>query len=112
MPWTRCATGIVERLVPGFSGLAGPVEDLGIAARDSAGDGFTLRGAASPETVFAVQATPQFLLHSRRQSAASDAISTPGKTTASGPHVAILTHSFWKSRFHGDPRGRGALDSA
>ena len=26
-----------------------------------------------------------------------------GEDEASGPHVAILTHTFWKSRFHGDP---------
>jgi putative ABC transport system permease protein len=65
-------------------------------------DGFTLRGAGEPESVFAVQATTNFFstlgvkpLLGRDFYAGEDA--------DSGPYVAILTHSFWRSRFGGDP---------
>jgi hypothetical protein len=47
------------------------------------GDGFTLRGAGEPESVFAVQVTPNFfpLWESGRS---SDAISTPVRTRSRG----------------------------
>jgi predicted permease len=66
------------------------------------GDGFTLRGAGEPENVFAVQATPNFFstLGVRPQFGRDFRAGEDEKT---GPHVAILMHSFWKSRFHGDP---------
>ncbi len=67
------------------------------------GDGFTLRSGDQAETVFAVQATTNFLsilgvkpLLGRNFRA--------GEDVAAGPYVAILTHSFWKSRFGGDSR--------
>ena len=68
------------------------------------GDGFTLRGAGEPESVFAVQVTPNFFstLGVRPQFGRDF---YAGEYEESGPHVAILMHSFWKSRFRGDPAG-------
>jgi hypothetical protein len=66
------------------------------------GDGFVLRGAGEPENLFGVQVTPNFLstLGVRLQLGRDF---HAGEDEASGPHVAILTDSFWKSRFGGDP---------
>jgi len=66
------------------------------------GDGVTLRGAGEPESVFAVQVTPNFFstLGVRPQFGRDF---NAGEDEESGPHVAILMHSFWKSRFRGDP---------
>jgi len=66
------------------------------------GDGFTLRGVGQPESVSAVQVTPNFFstLGVRPQFGRDF---HAGEDDKSGPHVAILMHSFWKSRFHGDP---------
>jgi putative ABC transport system permease protein len=66
------------------------------------GDGFTLRGAGEPESVFAVQVTPNFFstLGVRPQFGRDF---HAGEDEKSGPHVAILMHSFWRSRFHSDP---------
>ena len=66
------------------------------------GDGFTLRGVGQPESVSAVQVTPNFFstLGIRPQFGRDF---HAGEDDKSGPHVAILMHSFWKSRFHGDP---------
>ncbi|HTS64918.1 MAG TPA: ABC transporter permease [Candidatus Acidoferrales bacterium] len=65
-------------------------------------DGFTLRGAGEPESVFAVQVTPNFFSTlGVRPRLGRDFHA--GEDEKSGPHVAILMHSFWKSRFHGDP---------
>ncbi len=65
-------------------------------------DGFTLRGAGEPESVFAVEVTPNFFstLGVRPQFGRDF---HAGEDEKSGPHVAILMHSFWKSRFRGDP---------
>jgi predicted permease len=65
-------------------------------------DGFTLRGAGEPESVFAVQVTPNFFstLGVRPQLGRDF---HAGEDENTGPHVAILMHSFWKSRFHSDP---------
>ena len=66
------------------------------------GDGFTLRGAGEPENVFAVQATPNFFstLGVKPQLGRDF---RAGEDEESGPRFAILMHSFWKSRFRGDP---------
>ena len=66
------------------------------------GDGFTLRGAGEPESVFAVQATVNFFstLGVKPQLGRDF---HAGEDEASGPRVAILMHSFWKSWFGGDP---------
>jgi putative ABC transport system permease protein len=66
------------------------------------GDGFALRGVAEPESVAAVQATINFFstLGVKPQLGRDF---YPGEDDASGPRVAILMHSFWKSRFRGDP---------
>ena len=66
------------------------------------GDGFTLRGVGQPESVFAVQVTPNFFstLGVKPQLGRDF---HEGEDEPSGPHSAILTHSFWKNRFGGDP---------
>jgi predicted permease len=70
------------------------------------GDGFTFRGAGEPETVLAVQATTNFFstlgvkLFLGRDF-------RPGEDVAAGPYVAILTYSFWRSHFGGDPHAVG-----
>ena len=67
------------------------------------GDGFTLRGAGEPESVFAVQATTNFFSTlGGKPSLGRDFHA--GEDIASGPHVAILAHDFWKTRFGGDPQ--------
>jgi predicted permease len=67
------------------------------------GDGFTLRGAGEPESVFAVQVTTNFFsTFGVKPVLGRDFYA--GEDAPSGPHVAILTHSFWRSRFGGDPR--------
>ncbi|HEV2691153.1 MAG TPA: ABC transporter permease, partial [Bryobacteraceae bacterium] len=66
------------------------------------GDGFTLRGAGDPETVFAVQATPNFLSTMGVKPQLGRDFHA-GEDEESGPHAAILTHTFWKSRFGGNP---------
>jgi predicted permease len=67
------------------------------------GDGFTLRGAGEPETVTAVQATTNFFSTLGVKPFLGRDFRT-GEDAAAGPFVAILTHSYWKSRFGGDPR--------
>jgi predicted permease len=77
------------------------------------GDGFTLRGAGEPETVTAVQATTNFLSTLGVKPFLGRDFRA-GDDVAAGPYVAILTHSYWRSRFGGDPRvvGRSVrLDS-
>jgi putative ABC transport system permease protein len=65
-------------------------------------DGFTLRGVGEPESVFAVQVTTNFLSTlGVKPFLGRDFYG--GEDVASGPHVAILTHGFWRSRFGGDP---------
>ncbi|MBV9084812.1 MAG: ABC transporter permease, partial [Acidobacteriaceae bacterium] len=66
------------------------------------GDGFTLRGVGEPESVFAVQVTPNFFSVLGVNPQLGRDFHT-GEDEAAGPHVAILMHSFWKSRFGGDP---------
>ena len=66
------------------------------------GDGFTLRGAGEPESVVGAQVTPNFFSTlGIRPLLGRDF--RAGEDERSGPHVAILMHSFWKGRFHGDP---------
>jgi len=77
------------------------------------GDGFTLRGAAEPETVTAVQATTNFFSTLGVKPFLGRDFRA-GEDVAAGPFAAILTHSYWRSRFGGDPRviGRSVqLDS-
>jgi predicted permease len=77
------------------------------------GDGFTLRGAGEPETVTAVQATTNFFSTLGVKPFLGRDFRT-GEDVAAGPFTAILTHSYWRSRFGGDPRvvGRSVqLDS-
>ncbi|HLJ51263.1 MAG TPA: ABC transporter permease [Bryobacteraceae bacterium] len=65
-------------------------------------DGFTLRGAGEPESVPAVEVTPNFF-HTLGVQPFLGRDFAPGEDQPSGPHVAILTYGFWKSRFGGDP---------
>jgi predicted permease len=67
------------------------------------GDGFTLRGAGEPETVTAVQATTNCLSTLGVKPFLGRGFRA-GEDVAAGPFVAILTHSYWRSRFGGDPR--------
>ena len=64
-------------------------------------DGFTLRGMGEPETVPAVQATPNFFSTLGVKPILGRDF-REGEDAASGPQVAILTHSYWTSRFGGD----------
>jgi putative ABC transport system permease protein len=66
------------------------------------GDGFTLRGVGEPESVPAVQVTPNFFATMGVKPEIGRGF-LAGEDEAAGPHVAILMHSFWKSRFGGDP---------
>jgi len=70
------------------------------------GDGFTLRGAGEPETVLAVQATTNFLSTLGVKPFLGRGFHA-GEDLAEGPYVALLTHSYWKSRFGGDPQAVG-----
>jgi predicted permease len=70
------------------------------------GDGFILHGLGEPETVFAVQATPNFFSTLGVRPVLGRDFRT-GEDLGTGPHVAILNHSYWKSRFGGDPRAVG-----
>ena len=66
-------------------------------------DGFTLRGVGEPESVFAVQATTNFFSTlGIKPFLGRDFYA--GEDVASGPLAAILTHSFWRSRFGADPQ--------
>jgi predicted permease len=67
------------------------------------GDGFTLRGAGEPETVNAVQATTNFFSTLGVKTFLGRDFRA-GEDVAAGPFAAILTHSYWTSRFGGDPR--------
>ena len=67
------------------------------------GDGFTLRGAGEPESVSAVEATTNFFSTLGVKPFLGRDFH-PGEDAAAGPYVAILTHSFWRNRFGGDPR--------
>jgi predicted permease len=67
------------------------------------GDGFTLRGMGEPETVLAVQATTNFFSTLGVKPVLGRDFRA-GEDLATGPHVAILTHSFWRSRLGGDPQ--------
>ena len=67
------------------------------------GDGFTLRGAGEPETVSAVQATTNFFSTLGVKPFLGRDFRA-GEDVAAGPLAAILTHSYWRSRFGGDPR--------
>jgi predicted permease len=67
------------------------------------GDGFTLRGAGEPASVSAVQATTNFFSTLGVKPFLGRDF-RPGEDAAAGPYVAILMHSFWRSRFGGDPR--------
>jgi putative ABC transport system permease protein len=66
-------------------------------------DGFTLRGAGEPETVIAVQATTNFFSTLGVKPFLGRDFHA-GEDAAAGPFAAILTHSYWRSRFGGDPR--------
>jgi len=67
------------------------------------GDGFTLRGAGEPETITAVQATTNFFSTLGVKPFLGRDFRA-GEDVAAGPFAAILTHSYWTSRFGGDPR--------
>jgi putative ABC transport system permease protein len=66
------------------------------------GDQFVLHGSGEPQVVFAAQASTNFLstLGVRPLLGRDFA---PGEDVATGPKVAILTYSYWKSQFGGDP---------
>ena len=66
-------------------------------------DGFTLRGLGEPESVFAVQATTNFFSTLGVKPFLGRDFHE-GEDIPSGPHVAIITHNFWNTRFAGDPR--------
>jgi predicted permease len=77
------------------------------------GDGFTLRGAGEPGTVFAAQTTTNFFSTLGVKPLLGRDFRT-GEDVAAGPYVAMLTYGFWRSRFGADPRviGRSVqLDS-
>ena len=65
------------------------------------GDGFTLRGMGEPETIVAVQATTNFFSTLGVKPVLGRNFRA-GEDLATGPHEAILTDSFWRSRFGGD----------
>ena len=67
------------------------------------GDGFTFRSGSQAETVFAVQATTNFLSTLGVKPFLGRDFHV-GEDVSAGPYVAILTYSFWRSRFGGDPR--------
>ncbi len=75
------------------------------------GDGFTMRGVGEPESVIAVQATPNFFATLGVKPFLGRDFQT-GEDEGTGPHVAILMHSFWKSRFGGDPAVVGRLSGS
>lgn len=72
------------------------------------GDAFTLSTKGEPKNIFAAQVTPSFFstlgvkLTLGRDFLDSD-------MQSDGPHVAILTHSFWQSEFGADPNIAGTL---
>jgi putative ABC transport system permease protein len=65
------------------------------------GDGFTMRGVGEAESVVAVQATTNFLSTLGVKPVLGRDFHA-GEDLANGPHVALLTYGFWKTRFGGD----------
>jgi len=66
------------------------------------GDGFTLTGNGDPKNVSAVQVTTN-LLSTLGVKPLLGRDFVDGEEKPDGPHVALLTYSFWRSEFGGDP---------
>jgi len=66
-------------------------------------DGFTLRGMGEAESVAASQVTTNFFATLGVKPALGRDFQA-GEDLPTGPHVAILTDGFWRSRFGADPK--------
>ncbi len=67
------------------------------------GDGFVLREGVEATSIPGVQVTTNFF-HVLGVKPLLGRDFNPSEDEPSGPHVAILAYSFWKSRFNGDPQ--------
>ena len=67
------------------------------------GDGFVFHGGGEPQVLFGAQVTTNFFSTlGVKPMLGRDFVA--GEDIASGPKVAILTYSFWRTHFSGDPR--------
>jgi predicted permease len=64
-------------------------------------DAFTLSGNGAPKAVFGVQVTPNFFSTLGVKPGLGREF-FDGEDAADGPHVAMLTYSYWRSDFGGD----------
>ena len=72
------------------------------------GDAFTLSTKGEPKNIFAAQVTPSFFSTlGVRPALGRDFLDSDMQSD--GPHVAILTHSFWQSEFGADPNISGTV---
>jgi len=83
LDWTRTAKSFES--IAGFSG-----------------DAFTFVTGGEPENTFAAQVTPNFFSTLGVKPFLGRSF-FPGELQRDGPHVAILSHAFWRSQFGGDP---------
>ena len=72
------------------------------------GDAFTLSGNGEPKNTFAAQVTPSFFSTlGVKPVLGRDFVD--GEDQSDGPHVTILSDSFWRSEFGGDPNAVGRV---
>src|SRR5690242_12152161 len=72
------------------------------------GDAFTLSTKGEPKNIFAAQVTPSFFSTlGVKPALGRDFLDSDMQSD--GPHVAILTHSFWQSEFGADPNIAGMV---